>query len=168
MARTRISQSLRSHNDPPLIVAGVQTLKNWAQWNINSLMVKYVQIWNSSLSQKNNWWPGIDSWIASFRIPIISTTREGLFAKKILTGLYCILSNILTIYARQLFKWYKVYYQIMTGYSSLITQKSHMISWSIFRTKLVKLGLMSCPDDLYNDISLNSVLLTFEDGYHLR
>ena len=40
-----------------------------------------------------------------------------------------------------------------------------MISWSIFRTKRVKLGLMSCPDDLYNDISLNSVLLTFEDDY---
>ena len=39
-----------------------------------------------------------------------------------------------------------------TGYSSLITQKSHMISWSIFRTKLMKHGLMSCPDDLYNDI----------------
>ena len=55
-----------------------------------------------------------------------------------------------------------------SGYSRFITQKFHMISWSIFRTKLVKLGLMSCPDDLYNDISLNSVLLTFEDDYHLR
>ena len=31
----------------------------------------------------------------------------------------------------------------------------------------MKVGLMSCPDDLYNDISLNSVLLTFEDDYHL-
>ena len=51
MARTRISQSFRSHNDPPLIVAGVETLKYWAQWNINSLIVKYVQIWNSILPQ---------------------------------------------------------------------------------------------------------------------
>ena len=50
MARTRISQSFKSHNDPPLIVADVETLKYWAQWNINSLMVKYVQIWNSILS----------------------------------------------------------------------------------------------------------------------
>ena len=33
----------------------------------------------------------------------------------------------------------------------------------------MKLELMSCPDDLYNDISLKSVmlLLTFEDDYHL-
>ena len=48
-----------------------------------------------------------------------------------------------------------------------MTQKLHMISWSIFRTKLVKLELMSCPDDLYNDISLKSVSLTFEDDYYL-
>ena len=60
----------------------VETLQHWAHWNINSLMVKYVQIWNSILSQKKNgWWPGIGSWIASFRIPIISIAREGLFVK---------------------------------------------------------------------------------------
>ena len=28
-----------------------------------------------------------------------------------------------------------------SGYSSIITQKSHMISWSVFRTKLVKLAV---------------------------
>ena len=32
----------------------------------------------------------------------------------------------------------------------------------------MKLGLMSCPDDLYDDILLNSVLVAFEDDYHLR
>ena len=31
----------------------VETLQHCTQWNINSLMVKYVQIWNSILSQKN-------------------------------------------------------------------------------------------------------------------
>ena len=31
----------------------------------------------------------------------------------------------------------------------------------------MKLMLMSCPDGLYNDISLNSVLLTFEDDLDL-
>ena len=33
----------------------------------------------------------------------------------------------------------------------------------------MKLELMSCSDDLYNDISLKSVtlLLTFDDDYHL-
>ena len=39
-------------DDPPLILAGVEIFEHWAQWNINSLMVKYVQIWNSILSQK--------------------------------------------------------------------------------------------------------------------
>ena len=170
MARTRISQSFRSHNDPPLIIAGVETLKHWAQWNINFLMVKYVQIWNSILSQKKCWRPGIGSWIASFRIPIISITREGSFVKKywLVFILYWATfwqstqdnsSNDIKCIIRL---WAE------SGYSSIITQKSHMISWSVFRTKLVKLGLMSCPDDLYNDISLNSVLLTFEDDYHLR
>ena len=53
-------------------------------------------------------------------------------------------------------------------YSSIITQKFHMISLSIFQTKLVKLGLKLCPDDLYNDILLNFVFLTFEDDYHLQ
>ena len=84
MAKTRISQSFRSHNDPPLIVAGVETLKHWAQWNINSLMVKYVQIWNRILSQKKlvgGQCPGIGSWIVSFRIPIFFITQEGLFIK---------------------------------------------------------------------------------------
>ena len=75
----------------------VKTLQHWAQWNINSLMIKYVQIWNSILShthtqkkKKNSWWPGIGSWIASFRIPIISTTREGLFLKCIDWSLFYI------------------------------------------------------------------------------
>ena len=102
----------------------VETLQHWAQWNINSLMVKYEQIWNSILShtKRNSRWPGIGSWIASFRITIISTTREGLFVN-VLTGFYCILSKILTIYVR-----YKMYYQIITWYCRLITQKFHMIS----------------------------------------
>ena len=43
--------------------------------------------------KKNSWWPGIGSWVASFRIPIIFITREGLFVK-ILTGLYCILTGL--------------------------------------------------------------------------
>ena len=33
------------------------------------------------VAKKFSWWPGISSWIASFRIPIISTTRGGLFVK---------------------------------------------------------------------------------------
>ena len=32
----------------------------------------------------------------------------------------------------------------------------------------MKFWFMSCPDGLYNDISPNSVLLTFEDDYHLQ
>ena len=113
--------------------------------------------------KKISWWPGIGSWIASFRIPIISTTREGLFAKKywlvfiVYWATFCQSTQdkssndikcIIRLWAE-------------TGYSSLITQKSHMISWSFFRTRLVKLGLMSCPDDLYTYISLNSALLIF-------
>ena len=74
----------------------VETLKHWAQWNINSLMVKWVQIWNSILShthKKPSWWSGLGSWwIASFRIPIISTTRKGLFVK-------CIDWSLLNIWA---------------------------------------------------------------------
>ena len=167
MARTRISQSFRSHNDPPLIVAGVETLKHWAQWNINSLMVKYVQIWNSILSQ-------INKLVARYWCVILNSNNfyhaRGFIGKK-----YWL---VFIVY------WAKFWQSMQdnssndikciirlwaeTRYSSLITQKSDMISWSIFRTKLVKLGLMSCPDDLYNDISPNSVLLTFEDDYHLR
>ena len=168
MARTRISQSFRSHNDPPLIVAGVETLKHWAQWNINSLMVKYVHIWNSILSQKNCWWPDIGSWIASFRIPIISITREDLFVKNIDFIVYwaTFWQSTQDNYSNDIKCIIRLWAE--SGYSCFITQKSHMISWSIFRTKLVKLGLMSCPDHLYNDISLNSVLLTFEYDYHPR
>ena len=69
----------------------VEMLQHWAQWNINSLMVKYVQTWNWILSQKQFSW-----WIASFQIPIISTMREGLFVIYIEWS-FCILSNILTI-----------------------------------------------------------------------
>ena len=169
MARTCISQSFRSHDDPPLIIAGVETLKHWAQWNINSLMVKYVQIWNSILSQKKmlvaRYW---------FMNCVIPNTNNFYHARGFIRKKYWLIfivywatfwqstqdnsSNDIKCIIRL---WAE------SGYSSFITQKSHMISWSIFRTKLVKLGLMSCPDDLYNDISLNSVLLTFEDYYHL-
>ena len=39
--------------------------------------------YETAFCHKTSWWPGIGSWIASFRIPIISTTREGLFVKNI-------------------------------------------------------------------------------------
>ena len=48
MARTRISQSFQI-SQWSTFDRRVETLQHWAQWNINSLMVKYVQIWNSIL-----------------------------------------------------------------------------------------------------------------------
>ena len=40
------------------------------------------------VTKKVSWWPGIGSWIASFRIPIISIMREGLFVKILIFIVY--------------------------------------------------------------------------------
>ena len=82
----------------------------------------------------------------------------------IITSLRCVLNNILSIYVKLHFKWYKMYYKERPGipswYSSLITQMS---TWSHSQDWF---DVMSA-DDLYNGISMNSVLLTFEDDHHL-
>ena len=121
-----------------------------SQWNINSFMVKYVQIWNSILSPKNElvarYW---------FMDCVIPNTNNFYHARGFIRKKYWLVfilywvtfwqstqdnsSNDIKCIIRL---WAE------SGNSSFITQKSHMISWSIFRTKLVKLGLMSCPDDL--------------------
>ena len=57
----------------------VQTLQHWAQWTC-----WWSNMYRSETAfchKKFTWWPGIGSWIASFRIPIISITRDGLFVK---------------------------------------------------------------------------------------
>ena len=53
-----------------------ETLQHWAQGNNKSLMVKYVQVWKRILSQNI-----YGSWIASFRMPIISDVWDGSFVK---------------------------------------------------------------------------------------
>ena len=78
-----------------LLWSSCETPQHRAQGNINSLMVKYVQVWNRILSQNIYlmawyWFMECLWWNAEFRIPIISTFREWSFMECYDWPLLCI------------------------------------------------------------------------------
>ena len=162
MARTRIWQSFRFQSDPPQFDRRVKRFsiepKEILCTGLKSYFVTKYLVGGLVLVHGMS--------LMECRIPNTNIPCESDHWLNVMTGLYCVLNKTLAIYvARQMIP---MYHEQRYSKAALKPKSSIWFHGQIIGHNWSYSSWCNDCWGVYNGISLNLVLLTIEDDYHLR